>query len=133
MTWLHDNFDDAIFSDETTVQLDTHHRRCYRKEGEKPRLKLRPKRPTKVHVWGGISKKVQHQYVFLKEPWMQHCFVKYSEGHYCLFLLQNIHPLVHTASSKIMIRSTCLVWRRNFRSSRKCNRLLKYFYLLLLV
>ena len=37
--WLHDNFDDAIFSDETTVQLDTHHRRCYRKEGEKPHLK----------------------------------------------------------------------------------------------
>ena len=32
--WLHDNFDDAIFSDETTVQLDTHHHRCYRKEGE---------------------------------------------------------------------------------------------------
>ena len=57
MTWLHDNFDDAIFSDETTVQLDTHRRRCYRKEGEKPRLKPRPKHPTKVHVWGGISKK----------------------------------------------------------------------------
>ena len=25
-TWLHDTFDDAIFSDETTVQLDTHRR-----------------------------------------------------------------------------------------------------------
>ena len=57
MTSLHDNFDDAIFSDETTVQLETHRRRCYRKEGEKPRLKPRAKHPIKVHVWGGISKK----------------------------------------------------------------------------
>ena len=54
---LHDNFDDAIFSDETTIQLDTNRRRCYRKEGEKPRLKPRPKHPTKVHIWGGISKR----------------------------------------------------------------------------
>ena len=57
MAYLHDNFDDAIFSDETTVQLDTHRRCCYRKEGEKPRLKPRPKHPTKVHIWGGISKR----------------------------------------------------------------------------
>ena len=57
MAYLHDNFDDAIFSDETTVQLDTHRHRCYRKEGEKPRLKPRPKHPTKVHIWGGISKR----------------------------------------------------------------------------
>ena len=55
-TNLHDTFDDAIFSDET-VQLDTHRHRCYRKEGEKPRLKPRLKHPVKVHVWAGISKK----------------------------------------------------------------------------
>ena len=36
---LHDSFDDVIWSDETTVQLETHRRFCYRKEGEKPRLK----------------------------------------------------------------------------------------------
>ena len=36
MTSLRDNFDDAIFSDETTVQLETHRSRCYRKEREKP-------------------------------------------------------------------------------------------------
>lgn len=56
-TYLHDTFDDAIFSDETTVQLETHRRHCYRKIGEKPRLKPRPKHPVKVHVWAGISKK----------------------------------------------------------------------------
>ena len=61
LTWaqdhLHDAFDDVIWSDETTVQLETHRRMCYRKEGEKPRPKPRPKHPVKVHVWGGISKK----------------------------------------------------------------------------
>ena len=56
-TYLHDNFDDVIWSDETTVQLETHKRMCYRKEGEKPRPKPRAKHPVKVHVWGGISRK----------------------------------------------------------------------------
>ena len=56
-TYLNDDFADVIWSDETTVQLETHRRRCYRKEDEKPRLKPRPKHPVKVHVWAGISKK----------------------------------------------------------------------------
>ena len=53
---LHDPFDDVIWSDETTVQLETHRRRCYRKEDERPLLKPRPKHPVKLHVWAGISK-----------------------------------------------------------------------------
>ena len=55
--YLHDSFDDVIWSDETTVQLENHRRYCYRKEGEKPRPKPRAKHPVKVHVWAGISKK----------------------------------------------------------------------------
>ena len=54
---LHDTFDDVIWSDETTVQLENHRRFCYRKDGERPRPKPRPKHPIKVHVWAGISKK----------------------------------------------------------------------------
>lgn len=54
---LHDDFQNVIWSDETTVQLETHRRHCYRKEGEKPNPKPRAKHPTKVHVWAGISKK----------------------------------------------------------------------------
>ena len=53
---LQDDFQDVIWSDETTVQLETHRRRCYRKDGEQPRPKPRPKHPIKVHVWAGISK-----------------------------------------------------------------------------
>ena len=61
LEWARENqtdaFDDVIWSDETSVQLDTHRRFCCRKEGMKPRPKPRPKHPIKVHVWAGISKK----------------------------------------------------------------------------
>lgn len=51
-----DNFENVIFSDEASIQIETHHLHCYRKKGEKPRPKPRPKHPVKVHVWAGISK-----------------------------------------------------------------------------
>ena len=54
---MHDDFENVIWSDETTVQLENHRRFCYRKDGEKPRPKPRPKHPIKVHVWAGISKR----------------------------------------------------------------------------
>lgn len=49
------SLEDVIWSDETTVQMESHRRfHCYKK-GRKPRYKPRPKHPTKVHVWAGIS------------------------------------------------------------------------------
>ena len=49
------SFEDVIWTDETSVQLESHHRfHCYKK-GTKPRYKPRPKHPIKVHVWEGIS------------------------------------------------------------------------------
>ena len=63
-TWLdwalqyqNDRVDNVIFSDEASIQIETHRLRCYRKKGEKPKPKPRPKHPVKVHVWAGISKK----------------------------------------------------------------------------
>ena len=50
-----DRFENVIFSDEASIQLETHRKRCYRKKGEKPQNKPRPKHPPKVHVWAGIS------------------------------------------------------------------------------
>ena len=50
-----DSFLDVIWTDETSVQLETHRRFCCRKNGQKPRNKPRPKHPVKVHGWGGIS------------------------------------------------------------------------------
>lgn len=52
---LNADFTDVIWTDETTIQLETHHRFCCRKRGQKPRYKPRPKHPVKVHVWAGIS------------------------------------------------------------------------------
>ena len=65
-TYINDDFDDVIWTDETTVQIETHKHYCYRK-GQRSRTKPRPKHPTKVHVWAGISKKVPLKYVYSKE------------------------------------------------------------------
>ena len=52
-----EQFDDVIFTDESSVMLETHRKRCYRRKGDPRKLKPRPKHPVKVHVWGGISKR----------------------------------------------------------------------------
>ena len=45
-------FEDVIWMDETSVQMETHRRfHCYKKGQYKPC----PKHPVKVHVWAGIS------------------------------------------------------------------------------
>ena len=51
---MDDTFDNVIWSDEA-IQLETCRKRCYRKQGERPKPKPRPKHPIKVHVWAGIS------------------------------------------------------------------------------
>ena len=49
------NFENVVWTDETSVQLETH--KCFycHKLRQKPRYKPRPKHPVKVHVWAGIS------------------------------------------------------------------------------
>ena len=47
--------DDVIFSDKSSVQLESHRKTSYHKVGPPLRLCGRPKHPVKVHVWGGIS------------------------------------------------------------------------------
>ena len=49
------SFEDVIWTDETTVQLETHRRFYCRKRGQKPHYKPCSKHPIKVHVWAGIS------------------------------------------------------------------------------
>ena len=52
-----EQFGDVIFTDESSVMLDRHRRKCYCKKCEPRKLKARPKHPVKVHIWGGISKR----------------------------------------------------------------------------
>ena len=54
---LKEIFTTHLKTDESSIQMDWHKQYSCRKEGERPRPKLRPKHPTKVHVWAGISKK----------------------------------------------------------------------------
>ena len=55
LKYLHDDFQNVVWTDETTVQLECHKRFCCRKNGIRPQYKPRPKHPIKMHVWAGIS------------------------------------------------------------------------------
>ena len=52
-----EKFDDVLFTDESTVQLEQHSRLCFRKRRMPRLLKQRAKHLVKVHIWGGISKR----------------------------------------------------------------------------
>ena len=52
-----DSFENVIYTDECTIQMETHKRFCCRKQGEAPRPNPKPKHPLKVHVWAGISRR----------------------------------------------------------------------------
>lgn len=54
---INDDFNDVIWSDETSVAMEQFKRRCFRKKGCKPKTKPKPKHPLKLHVWAGISRK----------------------------------------------------------------------------
>ena len=50
-----ETFDNIIWTDECSVQLDHHGRLCFRKVKQPRKLKPRPKHPPKLHVWAGIT------------------------------------------------------------------------------
>jgi len=52
-----DTFDDVVFTDEAMVVLTPYVRRCYHKKGQPRKYKPKPKYPTRVLIWGGISRK----------------------------------------------------------------------------
>lgn len=50
-----DLFLNAIFTDECSVEIDHTSKIQFRRKGELPQFIGKPKHPTKVHVWAGIS------------------------------------------------------------------------------
>ena len=52
-------FDDVIFTNESTVQLKCHRRKCFQKKKTPRKLKYRHKHPAKLRVslWGGVQSK----------------------------------------------------------------------------
>ncbi|CAB4023744.1 Transposable element Tcb2 transposase [Paramuricea clavata] len=45
-----EKFENIIFTDETSVQIEQHARICFRKDGSQPKRKGRPKHPLKVRI-----------------------------------------------------------------------------------
>ena len=54
-----ESFDSVVFTDESSVMLESHRKKCYRRRGEPRKLKPKPKHPVKVHVWGGFLSEEQ--------------------------------------------------------------------------
>lgn len=54
-----DNFNNVIFTDESTIKIQTSTRRTLYKDGERrlTQQKGKPKHPFQLHVWAGISRK----------------------------------------------------------------------------
>ena len=50
-----ERFENVVFTDKCTVQLDHHGQLCFHKHKQPRALKQRPKYPAKVHIWGDIS------------------------------------------------------------------------------
>lgn len=51
-----EDFNDCIFTDESTVRCERFLAKQFRRVGEPSALKPKPKHPLSVHVWAGISK-----------------------------------------------------------------------------
>ena len=94
-TYLHDNFDYVIWSDETTVQLVTHRCHCYQKLGEKLRSKPRAKHPTKVHVWAGISRKGTTQVCIYKGIMAAPLYCEILQQTLLPFIQEHFPPTTH--------------------------------------
>ena len=82
-------FDNVIFTDECSVQLDNHSRLCFRKRGHVRKFKPRPKHPIKVHVWAGISRcgTTSHHYIFHKS--FHYCNSSLSAFEYTISAFHN--------------------------------------------
>ena len=118
-TYFYDRFEDVIWSDETTIQLETHKRFCYRKEGEKPRPKPRPKHPVKVHVWAGISRKGPTPICIFEGIMNAPVFIEILERTLVPLSSRNFQSQTLTVSCKITTPSTHHVQLSSFTRPRE--------------
>ena len=52
---LNNEFEDVLWTDESSIMLECYQRFCWQKRGTPAKLKPKAKHPCKVHVWAGIS------------------------------------------------------------------------------
>ena len=60
-------FTNVVWTDECTVQLESHRWMTYHRIGEAARLKPHPKHPHKIHIWGGILARGATKVVMLSD------------------------------------------------------------------
>ena len=77
------SFEDVIYMDKTTVQIEMHRRTCCYMKGQKPQYKPKPKHPVKVHVWAGISHRGRTNLCIFEGRWMLHCSSPSYVNHLC--------------------------------------------------
>ena len=73
---LKENFDDVIFTDESSVWLDRHARICFRRKNEPPKPKPKVKHPFKLHVWAGISRRGRTKMIIFSGIMRKEFYVK---------------------------------------------------------
>ena len=83
-----DNFENVLWSDECSVQLDHHGRLCFRKVKQPRKFKPRPKHPPKVHIWAAISKRGATSIVIFKGI--------LTSSRYCSILETALLPFIET-------------------------------------
>ena len=88
------SFEDVIFSDKSTIQIETYQRTCCYKKGQKPRYKPKPKHPVKVHIWAGISYRGRTNLCIFKGKIKAPLFVSISEKSLVPFT-KDVYPDSH--------------------------------------
>ena len=82
-------FENVLWTDECTVQLESHRLITFRKEGQPVVYRMRPKHPPKVHVWAGISRRGSTQVVVFTGTMTATRYVKILEAALLPFLKKN--------------------------------------------
>ena len=100
-----EQFNDVIFSDESTIALESHAKITFHRWWEPPGLKGRVKHPVKVHVWSGISRcGVTEMAIFTGI--MEATFLQ-NQFYVCIFFCSSKEPIQKGIGlCKTMTRST---------------------------
>ena len=99
-----EQFDDVIFTDESSFQVEYNAKKAYRRIGEPRILRQRPKHPAKMHVWGGISKRGATQIVLFKTNMTATRYTSILDAALSLFSIPRTQMVI--GSFRIMTRST---------------------------